>query len=108
MALPLRFSCQKEALRQWCRERFTADRWLDENEREWYALDRLCRSRPWATNRDKAFPYPFREASVKMMQIEGEWVGGQRRKRVARREMSNAAGRPQRDTCHVTVTFTTI
>ena len=48
------------AVRQWCRERFTADRWLDENEREWYALDRLCRSRPWASNRDKAFPYPFR------------------------------------------------
>ena len=22
-------------VRQWCRDRFTADRWLDENEREW-------------------------------------------------------------------------
>lgn len=77
-----------DRMRQWCRDRFTADRWLDENEREWYALDRVCRSRPWATNRTKAFPYPFREASHRMMQIEGEWVGGLRPKsRVTRREM---------------------
>lgn len=65
-------SNSKSLARQWCRDRFTADRWLDENEREWcaqlecqtavdmplisirYALDRLCRSRPWATNRTKA------------------------------------------------------
>ncbi|CAK9115688.1 unnamed protein product [Durusdinium trenchii] len=78
-----------DRMRQWCSDRFTADRWLDENEREWYALDRLCRSRPWATNRDKAFPYPFREASERMMQIEGHWVGGLRPPaRVLRREIN--------------------
>lgn len=65
-------------MRVWCKERFTADRWLDENEREWYALDRLCRSRPWATNREKAFPYPFRDATRRMVKVEGDWVGGSR------------------------------
>ncbi|CAE7511799.1 Mcat [Symbiodinium pilosum] len=65
-------------MRVWCKERFTADRWLDENEREWYALDRLCRSRPWARNRDKAFPYPFRDATRRMIKVEGDWVGGSR------------------------------
>ncbi|CAE7287203.1 Mcat [Symbiodinium sp. CCMP2592] len=65
-------------MRVWCKERFTADRWLDENEREWYALDRLCRSRPWATNREKAFPYPFRDATRRMIKVEGDWVGGSR------------------------------
>mmetsp|Transcript_63354 Transcript_63354/g.162980 ORF Transcript_63354/g.162980 Transcript_63354/m.162980 type:complete len:848 (-) Transcript_63354:130-2673(-) len=61
--------------RRWCRSRFTTERWLDENEREWYALDRLCRSRPWATNADKVFAYPFREPSREMQEAEGAWVG---------------------------------
>lgn len=33
---------------------------------------------------------------MKMMQIEGDWVGGKRRSRVPRREMSCAAAWPQR------------
>ncbi|CAE7258384.1 unnamed protein product [Symbiodinium natans] len=33
------------------------------------------RSRPWASNRDKAFPYPFREATNKMRALEGPWSG---------------------------------
>jgi len=65
-------------MRRWCTERFTTDRWLDENEREWYALDRVCRSRPWATNRDTAFKYPFREATRVMRQVEGKWIGDER------------------------------
>ncbi|CAJ1341995.1 unnamed protein product [Effrenium voratum] len=91
-ALIQREKCVQETsdrMRQWCKDRFTADRWLDENEREWYALGRLCRSRPWASNRDKAFPYPFREATARMIQAEGEWVGGARQpSRAVRREMS--------------------
>jgi len=57
------------------RERCCTDQWLDENEREWMCLDSLMRSRPWATNRDKAFPYPFREATEKMRALEGPWSG---------------------------------
>ena len=44
------------------RKRCCTDQWLDENEREWMCLDALCRSRPWATNKDTPFPYPFKEA----------------------------------------------
>eukprot|EP00439_Symbiodinium_sp_Y106_P022665 s7215_g2.t2 len=39
------------------------------------SVDSLMRSRPWATNRDKAFPYPFREATEKMRALEGPWSG---------------------------------
>lgn len=77
-ALVKRHDFLKEAAerqRRWCSERFTTDRWLDENEREWYALDRLCRSRPWATKREAPFKYPFREATDRMRQIEGPWIG---------------------------------
>ena len=56
-------------------ERCCTDQWLDENEREWMILDALCRSRPWAVNKDKAFAYPFREATDRMRQVEGPWVG---------------------------------
>lgn len=56
-------------------QRCCTDQWLDENESEWMILDALCRSRPWATNKDKAFPYPFREATEKMRAVEGPWVG---------------------------------
>lgn len=56
-------------------ERCCTDQWLDENESEWMILDALCRSRPWATNKDKSFPYPFREATDRMRAIEGPWVG---------------------------------
>lgn len=66
---------QADVLKRWCDQRFTTDRWLDENEREWHALDRLCRSRAWATNKDKAFPYPFRQATEEMRKVEGPWVG---------------------------------
>mmetsp|Transcript_96841 Transcript_96841/g.202341 ORF Transcript_96841/g.202341 Transcript_96841/m.202341 type:complete len:845 (-) Transcript_96841:678-3212(-) len=66
---------QAETLKDWCSQRFTTDRWLDENEREWYALDRACRSRPWATRKDEAFKYPFREATNQMRAVEGAWVG---------------------------------
>mmetsp|Transcript_21590 Transcript_21590/g.64892 ORF Transcript_21590/g.64892 Transcript_21590/m.64892 type:complete len:891 (-) Transcript_21590:41-2713(-) len=64
-----------DMMREWCSTRFTAERWLDENEREWFALDRLIRSRPWATNKDTPFPYPFREATNQMRKAEGPWVG---------------------------------
>jgi len=51
-----------------------ADRYLDENEREWYALDKLLRSRPWATNQSTPFQYPFRKVSEDMQRIEGTWI----------------------------------
>ena len=56
-------------------DRCCTDQWLDENEREWMILDALCRSRPWATNKDKPFPYPFKEATDRMREVEGPWVG---------------------------------
>ncbi|CAJ1422828.1 unnamed protein product [Effrenium voratum] len=57
------------------RKRCCTDQWLDENEREWMCLDALCRSRPWATNKDTPFPYPFKEATDQMRDTEGPWVG---------------------------------
>jgi len=66
--------------REWVARRFTADSWLDENHREWDALDRLCRTRPWATNRDKAYEYPFRTATETMRKVEGPWIGDEKGK----------------------------
>jgi len=59
-------------------DRCTTEQWLDENEREWKALDTMCRSRPWATRKDEQFPYPFREATNRMREIEGPWLGDDR------------------------------
>eukprot|EP00930_Biecheleria_cincta_P069026 TRINITY_DN5681_c0_g2_i2.p1 TRINITY_DN5681_c0_g2~~TRINITY_DN5681_c0_g2_i2.p1 ORF type:complete len:909 (+),score=145.53 TRINITY_DN5681_c0_g2_i2:30-2756(+) len=55
--------------------RCCTDQWLDENEREWYCLDALMRSRPWATRKNEVFPYPFRDATDDMRAAEGPWVG---------------------------------
>lgn len=56
--------------------RFSTQQWLDENETEWKSLDHLCRSRPWATNKDKEFPYPFRQATIDMHEAgEVDWIG---------------------------------
>jgi len=73
-----RLDCFDEAWkkqREWCANRFTTDRWLSENKREWDALDRLCRSRPWAKNRDKGFEYPFVEYTNAMRKTDGPWCG---------------------------------
>ncbi|CAE8602626.1 unnamed protein product [Polarella glacialis] len=56
-------------------DRCCTDQWLDENEREWLDLDRMMRSRPWATKKDEEFPYPFREVTDEMRRAEGPWVG---------------------------------
>lgn len=57
-------------------KRVTINQWLDENENEWGILDSLCRSRPWATNSDTPFPYPFREATQQMRAAgEALWLG---------------------------------
>jgi thioredoxin reductase len=55
--------------------RFTPERYLDENEREWLALDEMCRSRPWATRKDEIYEYPFRQPTEDMMKVEGKWKG---------------------------------
>merc|ERR1719181_2531901 len=57
------------------KDRCSSEQWLDENEREWYAMDEMCRSRPWATKKDQPFPYPFRKATNEMREAEGPWVG---------------------------------
>mmetsp|Transcript_126023 Transcript_126023/g.351154 ORF Transcript_126023/g.351154 Transcript_126023/m.351154 type:complete len:923 (-) Transcript_126023:115-2883(-) len=56
-------------------DRCSSEQWLDENEREWYAMDEMLRSRPWAQRRDKPFPYPFREVTHAMREVEGPWLG---------------------------------
>lgn len=56
-------------------QRWTADRWLDENEREWYAMDRMICSRPWAEKKDTPFKYTFREATEQMREAEGKFMG---------------------------------
>jgi len=63
------------AYRENTRRRYPTERWLDENEREWYALDKLMRSRAWATKKDTPFPYPFRKATNEMRKVEGPWIG---------------------------------
>jgi thioredoxin reductase len=55
--------------------RMHPDQWLEENEREWFAMDRLLSSRPWATRKDEPFRYPFRKASNEMRKEEGPWIG---------------------------------
>lgn len=56
--------------------RLTINQWLDENENEWKILDNMCRSRPWATNKDTPFPYPFRDATNEMRKAgEPLWLG---------------------------------
>jgi len=77
-ALAAMRTCNRDelsVLRDNTRRRYPTERWLDENEREWYALDALMRSRPWATNKDKPFPYPFRKATNEMRKVEGKWIG---------------------------------
>jgi len=57
-------------------KRATMNQWLDENENEWALFDKMCRSRPWATNVDKPFPYPFKEATREMRDAgEALWIG---------------------------------
>mmetsp|Transcript_16962 Transcript_16962/g.48431 ORF Transcript_16962/g.48431 Transcript_16962/m.48431 type:complete len:927 (-) Transcript_16962:60-2840(-) len=65
---------QQEQLRR-VEDRCSSEQWLDENEREWYAMDEMLRSRPWASRRDEPFSYPFRKATNDMRQAEGPWVG---------------------------------
>lgn len=62
--------------------RCSMDEWLDENEREWMMLDSLCRSRTWAINRDKPFPYPFRKATQDMRDVgDVGWIGDDKKKK---------------------------
>lgn len=57
-------------------KRGTMNQWLDENENEWSILDSVCRSRPWATNKETPFPYPFKESTKSMRQVdERPWAG---------------------------------
>uniref|UniRef100_A0A7S1PUS0 Uncharacterized protein n=1 Tax=Alexandrium catenella TaxID=2925 RepID=A0A7S1PUS0_ALECA len=56
-------------------DRCSSEQWLDENEREWYAMDEMLRSRPWAERNDKPFAYPFRAATNEMRRAEGPWLG---------------------------------
>mmetsp|Transcript_45037 Transcript_45037/g.106989 ORF Transcript_45037/g.106989 Transcript_45037/m.106989 type:complete len:948 (+) Transcript_45037:80-2923(+) len=57
------------------RKRCSTEQWLDENEREWMAMDRMLAARPWALRKDQPFKYPFREATNRMRKIEGPWLG---------------------------------
>jgi cation diffusion facilitator CzcD-associated flavoprotein CzcO/surfactin synthase thioesterase subunit len=66
---------QREQQLDRVKRRCSAEQWLDENEREWYAMDAMCRSRPWATKKDTPFEYPFRKATNEMRAAEGPWVG---------------------------------
>jgi len=63
-------------MRQRTTRRHSMTEWLDENEKEWNILDQMCRSRPWATQRDSPFPYPFKKATQDMREAGEElWLG---------------------------------
>jgi len=49
-------------------------------------LDSICRSRPWATNKDQGFEYPFRKATEEMVAAEGNWKGFKGARKNTRRE----------------------
>eukprot|EP00405_Crypthecodinium_cohnii_P035735 CAMPEP_0206528806 /NCGR_PEP_ID=MMETSP0325_2-20121206/2204_1 /ASSEMBLY_ACC=CAM_ASM_000347 /TAXON_ID=2866 /ORGANISM="Crypthecodinium cohnii, Strain Seligo" /LENGTH=971 /DNA_ID=CAMNT_0054024559 /DNA_START=14 /DNA_END=2927 /DNA_ORIENTATION=- len=67
---------QVDLQRERVRKRLTINQWLLENENEWKILDNMCRMRPWAQNRDKAFPYPFHETTTQMREVgERLWIG---------------------------------
>mmetsp|Transcript_133039 Transcript_133039/g.284390 ORF Transcript_133039/g.284390 Transcript_133039/m.284390 type:complete len:920 (+) Transcript_133039:62-2821(+) len=77
-ATPATIMHERNKLKARAEDRTTTCQWLDENEREWYAMDAMVRSRPWATNKDSTFPYPFRNATDDMRGVEGPWLGDER------------------------------
>lgn len=79
IAANMEIMCEQQAQQhQRVEARCSTEQWLDENEREWYAMDEMLRSRPWAQKRQEPFPYPFREATSRMRSVEGDWVGDDR------------------------------